>query len=330
VKRHQSRRHADRDLETIILKALEKDPARRYQNALALAEDIERYLSDQPISARPANAAYQLRKLVARHKASFTFMVSLLLMVIAIRRKLLGEEHLDVSQSLTDLAMVLRRKETEEAVNEAERNMREALRIRLKLHAGDHPEVAASLNNLGLVLYLNRRNYAGDEHQEMAINTNNLASLLRDTGRYDEAVVLFHRVLELNRKILGENHPVTAIALINLAITLQRKKDFVNAESAYRQAMDLKRKTFPETHWEIATVKNMLGSCLTDARRYGEAEPLLMESYPVIRASFGDSHNRTIVALRRILDLYKAWNKPEKAAFYSGMMPVPGKIPKED
>ena len=59
------------DLETIVLKALEKEPGRRYQSAAALAEDVDRFLADQPILARPAGAIYRFRKLVVRHKVFF-------------------------------------------------------------------------------------------------------------------------------------------------------------------------------------------------------------------------------------------------------------------
>ena len=59
------------DLDTIALKALEKEPERRYQSAAALADDILRYLRNRPILARPPSAAYQLQKLVARHKLGF-------------------------------------------------------------------------------------------------------------------------------------------------------------------------------------------------------------------------------------------------------------------
>ncbi len=55
------------DLETIMLKALEKERGRRYQSAAALSEDIARHLADEPILARRASAFYQLRKFVARH-----------------------------------------------------------------------------------------------------------------------------------------------------------------------------------------------------------------------------------------------------------------------
>jgi tetratricopeptide (TPR) repeat protein len=64
-------RRLDVDVITIAGKCLEKEPARRYQSAAALGEDVQRYLSDQPILARPPSAAYQFRKLVLRHKGPF-------------------------------------------------------------------------------------------------------------------------------------------------------------------------------------------------------------------------------------------------------------------
>jgi tetratricopeptide (TPR) repeat protein/predicted Ser/Thr protein kinase len=58
-----------RDAETIILKALEKNPARRYPDAAALADDIERERAGEPIAARPPSPAYRVRKFVLRRKA---------------------------------------------------------------------------------------------------------------------------------------------------------------------------------------------------------------------------------------------------------------------
>jgi len=56
------------DLEMIVHKALEKDRQHRYQSALALAEDLERYMNNEPILARPPSAVYQFRKLVRRRR----------------------------------------------------------------------------------------------------------------------------------------------------------------------------------------------------------------------------------------------------------------------
>lgn len=59
----------DRDVETIVMKAMEKDRARRYASAAELAADIRRFLRDEPIVARPASGFYQLRKFAKRHRA---------------------------------------------------------------------------------------------------------------------------------------------------------------------------------------------------------------------------------------------------------------------
>ncbi len=56
------------DIETIVLRALDKDRDRRYQSAAALADDIRRYLRDEPIAARPPSALYHLRTYARRHR----------------------------------------------------------------------------------------------------------------------------------------------------------------------------------------------------------------------------------------------------------------------
>jgi eukaryotic-like serine/threonine-protein kinase len=74
------RRHSDAprlihllrgDLDWIVMKALEKERARRYETANALATDIQRYLSNEPIAARPPSGLYRFQKLVRRNKTAF-------------------------------------------------------------------------------------------------------------------------------------------------------------------------------------------------------------------------------------------------------------------
>ncbi|MBL8213859.1 MAG: serine/threonine protein kinase [Bryobacterales bacterium] len=58
-----------RELDWIVQKALEKDPARRYASAQSLAEDLRRYLEGEPVEAAPPSTRYRLRKLAGRHRA---------------------------------------------------------------------------------------------------------------------------------------------------------------------------------------------------------------------------------------------------------------------
>lgn len=70
------------DIETIVSKALEKDKERRYASASALVADVRRYLNNQPITARPPSAMYQIRVFARRNKAVFTAIVAVVVVSI--------------------------------------------------------------------------------------------------------------------------------------------------------------------------------------------------------------------------------------------------------
>jgi serine/threonine protein kinase/Tfp pilus assembly protein PilF len=72
----------DRDLSTICLKCLEKDPKRRYSSALALAEDLEHWLKHEPIQAKPSGLFTHARKWVRRNPST-TVLVTLLVALAA-------------------------------------------------------------------------------------------------------------------------------------------------------------------------------------------------------------------------------------------------------
>ena len=72
-----------RDLDWIVMKALEKDRSRRYQTASDFARDIERYLADEPVAARPPSGWYRFGKFV-RHRKATLVMVALILLSLVV------------------------------------------------------------------------------------------------------------------------------------------------------------------------------------------------------------------------------------------------------
>jgi serine/threonine protein kinase/formylglycine-generating enzyme required for sulfatase activity len=105
------------DLATIVHKALEKDPARRYSSAAAFGEDVTRYLAGDPILAHPPSTVYQLRKLVARHRLPFGLASSLLVVVIGAAIAL-GALASRAMEQRTDLLRLSALQELEELLQE--------------------------------------------------------------------------------------------------------------------------------------------------------------------------------------------------------------------
>jgi serine/threonine protein kinase len=67
-------RGANRDLETIVMRALEKEPERRFATALEMAEDLERYLAGEPIRSKPSSVFDRAWKLARRHRTATTLL----------------------------------------------------------------------------------------------------------------------------------------------------------------------------------------------------------------------------------------------------------------
>jgi tetratricopeptide (TPR) repeat protein len=253
----------DRDLKTIVLKTLEKEPQRRYQNALALAEDIERYLSDQPVSARPVSTAYQVRKLITRHKAGFAFVVTLFSVLIgftivvmlqsarisaerdkavAAERAAAGEAETakQVSRFLMDLFKVSDPSESRGNTITA-REILDKGSERIAQELQDQPAIQARLmdtigevyDTLGLYeraapllensLAIRRRTF-GNEHVEVANSLHSLGALYFLKGDHAASERYYRETLAMRRKLLGDEHLDVAQALSDLGITLRRKE----------------------------------------------------------------------------------------------------------
>ncbi|WP_437953806.1 protein kinase [Sorangium sp. So ce296] len=97
------------DLETIVMKCLEKEPQRRYDSAKMLALDLGRYLAGEPIDARPASLAYRALKRAQKHKLAVAAAAAALLVLalsgaVALRAKLAAARQAERSAHMASLA----------------------------------------------------------------------------------------------------------------------------------------------------------------------------------------------------------------------------------
>ena len=354
------------DVETIALKALEKDRDRRYQSATELGDDIARFLRDEPIAARPPSVFYQMRKFARRNRP--------LVGAIVFAAVLLAAGVAAMSWGLVQVSAARAQAEREaantRAINDFLRDMislaspyraqgrevtvREALdEAAGRLAAGGAgapgtPEVEAGVRStigqtyrqLGLndqaephltAAYELRRRHLGEEHPETLASLVDLATLSNDRGRGDEAVPLLRDALERQRRVLGPDHPDTLRTTGSLAWVLRELSEFDDAEPLFRAALEGHRRRFgPADPRTIKSITN-LALTLIDSGRLDEAQvvlaPALRDGLRVLGARHPDYlYVRNIEAFLRLRQRRFA----EAADLYRGVVADATEVLKAD
>eukprot|EP00891_Asterochloris_glomerata_P006867 jgi/Astpho2/6867/Aster-06539 len=85
-------------------------------------------------------------------------------------------------------------------------------------------------------------------HAEVAASLNNLAVLLKTMGNFDEAEQLYHRSIAIKERALGQNHPQVALSLNNLAALLRRMGKNEEAEELYRRSLSIREQALGPDH----------------------------------------------------------------------------------
>ncbi len=312
------------ELETVLRKALEKEPERRYASAAALGEDIGRYLNQQPILAHPPTTAYQLRKLITRHRLPFALAAALAVVLLAsavvtgwLAVRFAGQRNLALSaqtqasearDSAEEFAGFLENlfKNAEPAARvDKEPSLRQVLDDGYeRLPEIENPLVRARLMTVmgGVYTLLEnfprgrelieaaveiRRRELGASHPDLVASLNALASLHIWAKEYDAADAVALEILETRRREYGEDHPLVADAWEQRGEARYYAGDFEDAVEYFRTTLAIRQRIYDGAHEQVAIALVNLGRALTDLGNLEEAESYLRDGL-AMRRELGD------------------------------------------
>jgi serine/threonine protein kinase/Flp pilus assembly protein TadD len=336
------------ELDWIVMKALEKDRNRRYEMASAFAADVQRYLSDEPVQARPVSAVYRLRKFARRNKAVFAtgtaISLALLTAVIALAISYLRVE---AEKKQKDLEYQRAEQEKDRASN----NLRRALQVLdgLYVDLARHSSAGGGLADVPHMeplrkKYLERalefyREFAQDNTDDPVLRLDTakalgrVANILDLLGSRAEAETLFQEAIARFEELVADpsaDLPVRqewASCLHDYATLLRKIRRLDQAEKTYNRVLGIMSELNPVLSRDdgynrlLASTYINLAAVLDDKMQYADAENAVREGIALLRqlakdnpkvSNFRSDLSLALVSSATILDNRKQRAEAEK------------------
>ena len=287
------------DLDWIVMRCLEKDRSRRYETANGLAQDIQRHLDNEPVTARPPSTAYLLQKLIRRHRLAFGAGAAIALAVVG------GS---GMSLHLLFRARTAERfweDKTKEAEKENVRRSELANKLTKELkdiglafaRGGDQRELRERLDQA-----TKRKKELADQSEVEAGVDETLGTYYYKLGEYKRAEELLIESIEMRSKRDDKPEEVAkALNFLGLVYSLQSKWD--KAEVKVKEALELLQhrltKQYPEDP-EIARTQFNLGWMLQQQAKLSEAENFLKLALEQQRKLKGCTPDDVVASLSRL------------------------------
>jgi eukaryotic-like serine/threonine-protein kinase len=333
------------DIETITQKALEKEKARRYGSAASLADDIRRFLRDEPILARPPSSTYQFKKFARRHRAWVAGTAAVFVVLVggiavgtteAMRATRATRAALDQAATAKAVSDFLQNDLLSQAsaVTQAgpDRPPDPDLKVRTALEraasriAGKfdkQPLVEASIRDTVANAYVDlglypqaqpqveralelRRRVLGTDHPDTLSSMNDLAQLHAYQGNYTQAEPLYTRVLEGQRRVIGEERPAVLTTMGSLAQLYLYQGKYAQAEALYSRTLEISRRVLGNEHIDTLADMTGLAVALNNQGKYLQAEALYLQILEISRRVLGDEHPDTMTNMIGLAKVYES------------------------
>jgi serine/threonine-protein kinase len=281
------------DLDVLCLTAIHKDPTRRYRSAEALIRDIDHYLREEPLEARPDNFSYRLRKFVQRNQRSVALAAAAAVLMMGM---------------LTFFTVRLA-KARNAALAEAARTAR-IQKFMLNLFEGGDQGAGPS-DSLRVVTLLDRglleaRTLNNDPKVQGELYQN-LGDIYEKLGKFDQADSLLQAALEQRKRVFGADSPEVAETLVELGLLRDAQSKYDEAERLVRQGLAINKQKLSPSHPSVARATSALGKVLEDHGSYDAAIQVLQESAKLQSAQGGST-----------TDLAETLTELANSHFYSG------------
>jgi tetratricopeptide (TPR) repeat protein len=162
-----------------------------------------------------------------------------------------------------------------------------------------------------------RRSHLGPSRPDTLNSVHNLALGYLEGGRISDAIKLYEEILRLRESTLAPDHLDTLESRNNLVRAYLEARRWAEAKRLSREFLRLREKRQPGDWWRFHTM-SQLGAALAGQKKSAEAEPLILEGYRGMKAREAKipvPHGKKLAeAAARIVTLYEAWGKVDKAA----------------
>lgn len=332
------------DIETIISKALAREPARRYPDAAALGDELDRYLQHKPIEARPPSTWYQLRRFTQRNPV-LVGSVATVMLVMALALVLIGRA---LREANTQRELAQRDQQIKAMVNEfmtqdlfATADAAQGgdpditlLGAMLKAAGGvrerfaDAPEVEAEvsatmgrqlrvMNQYGAAQKYLERSVELSQQLDLDISTivdrrNELTKLYSDLDQLDHALEYMNQTEAMMHGRKGLKAQTRIDTLISHGSLLFHMGRTEGSEPYFRRAVALGRRELPGDEWTYSAIGD-LALVLTRLGRFDEAVSLSTESNEYSARVLGPDHPDTLIGIDNLGLLYMQMGRFDKA-----------------
>ncbi len=261
--------------------------------------------------------AYHIKGLCYFDSKNFALSEKLFGKSAALRKELLGSDHLETAESLIYLGLTYMNLGK---YADAENALQEAQDIKRGKLGTNHPDVADCQSKLA-VIYRIRGSYTdaanlerrilhifeeslGPEHDKVGVSLFNLGTTYRYLSRYNEAESLYVSALAIREKALGSDHPDVGIIHNYLAQLYNGLDRHTEAEQHAKRALKIAEEHYGSNHTTVAICMNILGDIYCDLRKYRQAEQLQKRALEINENVLGFENIQLAPILNDLANIY--------------------------